>query len=126
METSESSNYGEINWLNFLQEAPVKGSARDSPQNHQSLTEDPRFLRAVLIAFLSMIDEKCVFSGIEVTRVLDLDFLKGIPDNSEIAFKVVQDYSGRDYLQITVRDQPFPFKMPKNTDLGGLHPSTAP
>lgn len=107
MEISPSVNCDKTNWLKFLQDALAEDSESIRRQSHQSLTEDPGFLKAVLITFLSMIDEKCIFGRIEVTRFLDPDFLKAISDDSEITFKVVQDYSGSNYLQITVSDQPF-------------------
>ena len=104
METSQFPN-GSANWLNLLQGALGNESESSHLIAHQVLAKDSGFLKAVLIGFLSMIDGNCVFSGVEITRFLDLDYLKGIPDDSQISFKVVQDYSTRNYLQITVRDR---------------------
>ena len=117
MEISQHSNCDGTNWLKSLQGSLTKNCG-SGLQNDRSLVKDPRFLKAVLIAFLSMIGDVCVFSGVEITRVLDLDLLKGVPEDSRILFKVVQDYSGRSYLEITVHNQSFPLKKPERARTG--------
>jgi hypothetical protein len=126
METSLSLNSSEVSWLNFLQEALEQHSEPGDPQNYSSLSENPRFLKVVLVALLSAIDEKCAFNGVEITRVIDLDYLAGIEDHSEIAFRVVPDYSGRKYLLITARDQSFPLKRPESAKPLKFHSPSAP
>ncbi len=110
MESSQSSHCGKVDWLKFLQEVLENDPELSRLENHQLLPENPTFLKAVLIAFLSMIGEKCAGSSIEITRVIDFDCLEGIPENSDLTFKVIQDYGGRNYLQVTVRDQSYPLK----------------
>jgi hypothetical protein len=126
MESSTSPDCGQVSWLNFLQKVAGKESEPGGLENHQLLRENPSFLKAVLIAFLSMIGEKCTSSSIEITRVIDFDCLERISDDPDLTFKIIRGYSNHNYLQVTVRDQSFPLKNPKNTDLRGLHSSTAP
>lgn len=118
MESSKPSNCGQLNWLKFLQEALRYDPELSGPENHKVLLGNPTFLKVVLIAFLSMIGEKCASNTIEISRVIDFDCLKGISEDSDLTFKVIRDYSGRNYLQVTVRDQSFPLRKPGLAESG--------
>jgi hypothetical protein len=111
MESSKSSGCGKVDWLKFLQEVLRNDPESSGLENHQ-LLENPTFLKAVLIAFLSMIGETCACNSIEITRVIDFDCLESVSDNCGLTFKIIQDYGGHNYLQVTVRDQSYLLKGP--------------
>lgn len=102
METSQSAGLGGRKWQgSFRERLKYDKEAGESP-NWSPPLEDPVFLKTVLAAFLSMAGQNSGFYDIEVARVLDLDFLDGVLNDCEISFRLVTDYGGRDYLEISV------------------------
>ncbi len=102
MESSESPYSGEINWLKFLQEELRKDAGPDKTLQHRVLLENPKFLQSVLIACLSLIGERGFTEGLEIARVIDLEYLEKIAKDSELAFRLLENCGGCNYLQVSI------------------------
>jgi hypothetical protein len=103
MESFKLPGSGQINWLKFLQEELGKDSGPGKSSRLEMLLDNPKFLQSVLIACLSLTGERCITDGLEIARVIDVEYLEKIAKDSEIAFKLVEDYGGCNYLQISIR-----------------------
>lgn len=117
MQTSQSLDPDGRKWQrSFRERLKQYNEERESQSRHPPL-EDPVFLRTVLAAFLSMAGQNCGFYDIEIARVIDLDFLDEVVEDCEISFRLVTDYGGHDYLEISVHGPSRTISGTKKPDL---------
>jgi hypothetical protein len=82
-----------------LAEIPAR-STSSGPQtglqeNRRLPGEDPAFLKRLLVAALVfMRGQNYPLKGLEVTRMMDVDFLDRISDDFPIACRLTKDYGG--------------------------------
>jgi hypothetical protein len=102
MESLELPRSGEINWLKFLQEELGKDAGPDKSSQRQVLLENPKFLQSVLIACLSLTGERGFTEGLEIARVIDLEYLESIAKGSELAFRLLESCGGCNCLEVSI------------------------
>jgi hypothetical protein len=103
MPISQTRNCNKDPMPSFVQKALAEDPETGLPGKLELLLEDPEFLRKIIFSFLGMINGNCVFNSVEVTRLVSLDALEAVEDDSSLLFRVVEDRGVRTYLQSTVQ-----------------------